>query len=44
MKNILIRITTFIIDAISLIFSLPGALLIMIGGLLSDWSESLKHL
>ena len=44
MKEYFLKGIAWVLDAISLVICLPGAFLIMIGGLLSDWSDSIKHL
>ena len=44
MKNGLLKICSWILDAIGLIFCLPGIALIYIGTTLSDWADMIKEL
>lgn len=44
MKNGLLKICSWVLDAIGLLFSLPGILLIYIGIALSDLADILKEI
>ena len=44
MKNGLLKVCSWILDAIGLTFSLPGIALIYIGTTLSDWADTLKEI
>jgi len=44
MKNSLLKVCSWILNAIGLVFSLPGVILIYIGTTLADWADILKEL
>ena len=44
MKKYILTSCAWLLDAISLLFSLPGALLIFIGFIFSDFAKTLKNL
>ena len=44
MKNGLLTVCSWVLNAIGLIFSLPGVILIYIGTTLADWADMLKEI
>jgi len=44
MKNGLLKVCSWILNIIGLIFSLPGVLLIYIGTTFADWADILNEL
>ena len=43
MKNSLLKACSWVLNAIGLLFSIPGVLLIYIGTTISDWTDVLKE-
>ena len=44
MKKGLLKVCSWIFDAIGLVFSLPGIILICIGLAFADWADMIKEL
>ena len=44
MKGCLLKVCSWILNIIGLVFSLPGVILIYIGTTLADWADLLKEI